>query len=100
MLAELNRRCMMCGTAYPSDVHEIVRKSQAPRAWGVVENYLLLCRDCHDMIHRHNIVIARQLAIKLLRDPDHFGLEAINEIKPGCPTAMREVVQQLLFLVG
>jgi len=76
--ASMPGNCMYCGTlecnAWPGlDVHEIERKSHAPKSWGNTANYLKICRSCHDgpfatMDH------SRQLAIKLIKDFEHFDL--------------------------
>jgi len=72
--------CMYCGTlevnAWPGlDIHEIERKSHAPNAWGDRCNYLKLCRRCHAGPFA-NMDHARQLAVKLIRDPEYFDLWA------------------------
>jgi hypothetical protein len=61
------------GSANRAEVHEIERKSHAPKRWAHRCNYLLLCHQCHSgpfaaMPH------AKQLAVKLVRDPNHFEL--------------------------
>lgn len=75
-------RCMLCSASprlvshtQPLEVHEIERRSAAPKRWGSRSNYLLLCNICHTgpiatMEH------AQQLAIKLVCDPMHFDLDA------------------------
>ncbi len=73
-------RCMGCGQldcqrGLPLAQHEIERRSQAPLRWAADCNYLLLGERCHagpfdTMPH------ARQLAHKLVCDPDHYDLEA------------------------
>lgn len=71
-------QCMYCGTlecnAWPGlEVHEIERKSQAPKTWGSTCNYLKICNRCHagpfaTMDH------SKQLAVKLIKDFEHFNL--------------------------
>lgn len=71
--------CMFCGihegvSFGPLHIHEIERKGQARDRWGVRCNYLKLCNDCHEgpfasMPH------ARQLAVKLIKDYQHFDLD-------------------------
>lgn len=74
-------RCMGCGRTqwagaiHPLECHEIERRSHAPGRWAALCNLLMLCHGCHagpfaTMGH------AKQLAHKLLWDPDHFDLEA------------------------
>lgn len=71
-------RCMACGESPrwpPLAVHEIERRSHAPRSWAHRCNYLLVCTACHEgpfatMPH------AQQLAYKLIADPEGFDLQA------------------------
>lgn len=75
------QRCMNCGSRRWLEVHEIERKAQAPRAWGHVANYLLLCAACHHgefdtMSH------SQQLALKWLKDREHYDLEQWLSLKP------------------
>jgi hypothetical protein len=56
------------------EIHEIERRSAAPNRWWSPCNALLLCPKCHAtdfaaMPH------ARQLAIKLVKDPEDFDLD-------------------------
>lgn len=75
-------RCMLCGASprlvshiQPLEVHEIERRSAAPRRWGHRSNYLIACRCCHvDVLA--TMEHAQQLAIKLVCDPTHFDLAA------------------------
>ncbi len=91
-----SRTCPICRKTshLPRDCHEMVRRSHAPRQWGVRSNYLLVCRTCHDTIIP-SMPLAKQLAYKLMTDPDHFDLEEVNEIKGGEPVRMRDVVRYL-----
>jgi len=61
-------------TPYGLEIHEIERRSHAPKRWANRCNYLLVCFACHSdripfMLH------AKQLNIKRRRDPEHFNLE-------------------------
>lgn len=82
------QRCMVCGwtmgksigPAVWLEVHEIQPRSQAAGRWAHHSNYLLTCNHCHantlaSMPH------AEQLAIKLVKDADHFDLDAWLRIK-------------------
>ena len=107
---EQPKRCMYCGASprWPElQVHEIERKSQAPRSWAQRCNYLLLCQPCHagpfaTMPH------AKQLALKYLCDPEHFDLSGWLKIKDPnglAPNRVRQeeidkYVQELLLLAG
>jgi len=72
----LNHRCMGCGRQkWNLHIHEIERRSQAPRRWCHRSNFLLLCQDCHSgefdaMAH------PRQLAHKLWWDAENYDLDA------------------------
>lgn len=76
-------RCMYCGKGdgWPGlQIHEIERRSQAAGRWAHTANFLVLCEQCHAdefgaMPH------ARQLAVKLLKDAEHFDLSAWLKIK-------------------
>ena len=80
------------------DCHEMVRKSAAPTSWGKTCNYLLLCRACHESIHRHNTHLARQLAIKLMEDPRYFNLQQINKISGQRAIQLPEVIRYVRLL--
>ena len=73
--------------------HEMVRRSTAPKSWGVRANYLLLCAQCHEGFHRGNIQLATQLAIKLIEDPKHFNLRTINKISCRQKIGLEQVVK-------
>jgi hypothetical protein len=76
----------------------MVRRAQAPKRWGIVPNYLLLGRRCHEDVIP-SMPLARQLAYKLLVDPDNFDLAAVNEIHPGAPVLMSQVVYHLQLIL-
>lgn len=88
------RVCMGCGRS-PAwyEVHEMERRSQAPKTWAHPCNYLLLCRTCHagpfaTMEH------AYQLAHKLYWDKEHFDLEAWLRLKDRELVAPRRVTME------
>lgn len=71
-------RCMYCGDSDILEVHEIARRSAATRSWGDPSNYLLLCgamsrNNCHEKRFA-TMPAARQLAVKLIRDPWSYSL--------------------------
>lgn len=73
MQMEQDGYCMLCSSQPATEVHEIERRSHAPRTWAHTCNYLHLCHDCHHgripkMDH------AEQLAVKLICDPRNFAL--------------------------
>jgi len=95
-------RCMYCGRGddWPGlQIHEIERRSAASNRWGHTANFLVLCGECHagpfaSMVH------CRQLAVKLLKDPEHFDLVAwlrIKDTELRAPTrvTMENIVQFL-----
>lgn len=95
--------CCWCLAKIPYErleVHEIDRRSQCPNRWAEECNYLLLCHNCHSgpfasMPHK------RQLAAKLLADPENFSLEDWHAIRPRPITyaTMREVIEELIEIV-
>lgn len=64
---------------FPLEIHEILRRSQAPNGNCFFRaNYLLLCREAHSShliacSNRESQIV--QLAIKKYRDPENFNLE-------------------------
>lgn len=77
------QKCMWCSkpdTYYPLEIHEIERRSQAYGRWGVLCNYLLLCRNCHSGIF-DSMKHAKQLSVKMIKDPVNFNLEDWLTIK-------------------
>ena len=72
-------KCMVCRSSdVVLEVHEIAKRSSAPKTWGNRLNYLLLCQSCHREVEASREVwpLARQLALKLVRDPKHFDLKS------------------------
>ena len=64
------------------EVHEILRGIHRKEASNHRCTLLLLCRVHHDAMGDYSIwPIARQLARKLLVDPEYFDLEKICEIR-------------------
>ena len=78
--AQMKQRCMLCHVharnTWPDlQIHEIRRRSQAPRSWGHRCNYLLLCQQCHDSLFAA-MPAAAQLLLKRQEDPVHYNLPA------------------------
>jgi 5-methylcytosine-specific restriction endonuclease McrA len=94
-------RCMNCKASgmVTLDVHEIVRRSRAPMSWCCQANFLLVCRQCHDL-RFPNMPVVNQLVIKLLKDPDCFDLEVINDLIQGEPIKLRDVIKYLRLELG
>jgi 5-methylcytosine-specific restriction endonuclease McrA len=46
-------RCFLCGRQ-GSDVHELEPKSRGGD-WARIENRVVVCRECHSMIHRMGV---------------------------------------------
>jgi hypothetical protein len=96
-------RCMACRKlltgVWTGEIHEIERRSHTATPYHRC-NFLLLCRDCHAGPFA-NMPHARQLAYKLLRDSEHFDLEAWLRLRypdgqaPNRVT-LREVVRELI----
>jgi hypothetical protein len=97
---EQEQQCMFCcASGLSLEIHEIERRSHAKNRWGMRCNYLLLCGSCH---HRHFDTMAhsRQLAVKLVMDPEHFDLETWLKIRDpslNAPTrvTLRDIVEHL-----
>lgn len=70
-------RCMGCqggGDWRGLQIHEICRRSHARNRWANASSYLLLCAACHEGVFA-SAPHAFQLAIKALRDPEHYSLD-------------------------
>lgn len=99
--------CMWCGAAgqasfgySPLHIHEMERRSHASGRWGVRCNYLKLCNDCHADVF-DTMPHAKQLAVKLVKDPDHFDLEQWLRLRDPALLApervtMDDIVQHLI----
>lgn len=74
---EVEQSCMWCGNGadwHGFEIHEIERRSHACGRWGVRANYLLTCYPCHSGPLDY-APHEKQLAAKLLADPEYFDLE-------------------------
>lgn len=99
-------RCMACGRFCETDTHEIVRRAQSSR-WAHTCNYLELCRHpCHAERFA-NVTLAphaAQLALKRLRDPDHYCYESFLEVLGRPRTAVTpeevELAYRTLLMIG
>jgi len=65
-----------------TDIHEIARGSHRQAALGERCCLLHLCRACHDEMDDYSVwPIARQLAMKLLGDPEGYDRVRVNLIR-------------------
>lgn len=90
--------CQVCGKRQARDVHEIARGPARELAIGERCCWLAVCRECHrDEVGDYSrYTPARQLAVKLLADPDNFDLERFNQVRSGLPhIALADVVRYL-----
>jgi len=84
--------CWVCGAQdheSPLVVHEMAKRSQAPNKWGERCNYFLACNPCNCAILQQ-LGIEYQLALKLLRDPEHFDRQQVNVLRGRAPDAVSE----------
>ena len=73
--------CMICGVR-AVDVHEIAQGAAREAALAERCAWLLLCRRCHADVHdQSEWPIARQLALKLLRDCDFLDIDRVCELR-------------------
>lgn len=91
---------MICGTAslVTMDVHEMVRRSHAPKSWCRLANFLLVCRRCHDTL-LPNMPLEKQLAYKLLCDPDCFSIAEVSRIRNNETPRLKSVVKWLVHII-
>ena len=76
-----NPNCWRCGR-YGVQCHEIACGPARKKARQERCSMLALCPDCHRKVHDYSLwPIARQLALKLIRDPKHFDPERVNELR-------------------
>ncbi len=77
-------RCWSCGrTPWGRlEIHEIERRSQAPRTWAHDCNYMLVCNACH-MNDMATMPHAEQLARKMIIDPKHYDLKTWLTLRSG-----------------
>ena len=79
--------CWVCGARNNLVIHEMAKRSQAPNKWGERCNYFLACNTCNcDVLE--DPTLAHQLAIKALRDPDHYDRRRVNELRGRAPDAI------------
>ncbi len=90
--------CQVCLFLAASEVHEIARGIARAEAYGERATWLAVCRPCHDYLGDYSIwPLERQLAVKLVRDAEHFDLDIFNRVRGRAPgaIAMEDVVCHL-----
>lgn len=77
------RICMLCNKRKAVDVHEIVTRAKSGKSVEHRCSWLCLCRTCHDdeVSDYSRYPISRQLALKLVADPEAFDLKQINKLR-------------------
>ena len=87
--------CQYCSRP-TSDVHEIVRGANRGEAKKHPAAWLSLCRDCHDKMDDYSVwPPARQVALKMLADPQTYSLELIQDLRGDHLVMLEDVVQYL-----
>ena len=87
--------CHVCSRP-TSDCHEIVRGSDRWKAYQHPGAWLSLCRACHDLMDDYSIwPPARQVALKMLADPQTYSLEMIQDLRGDHLVMLEDVVQYL-----
>lgn len=84
-LDEWKRTCLMFGL----QTHEIARGVHRKEAVKHRATMLRLCELCHDTVSRWPI--AAQLALKRMRDPEHYDRVLVNRIRGRQPEAVTEL---------
>lgn len=71
-------RCWACGAANTQlDTHEIVRRSETSD-WRWPQNYVRLCRECHEEAHGGDLTKGVLMTLKLLFDPMEYNPDWIR----------------------
>lgn len=83
--------CMVC-RGQTCDCHEIARGGVRSKSVRDRCSWLSLCRTCHEsMGDQSTWTIARQLALKALRDPGHYDRQRVNLLRGEQPDAISEL---------
>ena len=82
--------CMACGCSGAGDVHEIARGPHRHAAMSEPACWLLLCRSCHEDMGAPDYPIARQLALKQIRDAGNYDRRRVNVLRGRQPEAITE----------
>lgn len=74
--------CHRCCKRPATDTHEIARGTHKAAAMKEPCTWLALCRTDHDEMGDYSIwPVARQLALKLVADPNRFDLKKFNKLR-------------------
>ena len=77
-----NKHCQLCHWLKATDCHEIARGPARKAALECRSTWLALCRPCHEKLGDYSEwPVERQLALKLVVDPEHFDLVKVNRIR-------------------
>lgn len=93
--AEQHARCWLCGTrrenTWPPrlEIHHMVRGANRQAAREEVCVLIRTCQRCHQEL-LEGMGIVDQLAIKLLRDPEHYDRPKVNELRRRAPDAVTD----------
>ena len=77
-------QCEVCLRRKPVEVHEICRGPHREKSLDKDYAVLAVCRTCHDALGSHREwPVSRQLALKVIRSPELFGLnfKVVNELR-------------------
>jgi hypothetical protein len=82
--------CQVCHKRQATECHEIVRRSTKATSILFRSTYIATCGTCHrnELSDYSRYPIARQLAVKLVADADHFSLEEVNRLRGRAQTAI------------
>lgn len=91
-------RCFACNQRHNHaawwmrlQTHEIARGPAKQAAMKEPAAWLRVCRQCHDAMDDYSKwPIARQLALKKLRDPEHYDRVKVNELRGEAPESITE----------
>lgn len=92
-------RCMVCGDGwrfadyFPKvlDPHEIARGPARRKAVDCPAAWLVLCRQHHEEMGDYSVwPVVAQLALKRLRDPEHYDRQAVNLLRGRAPEAITD----------
>ncbi len=88
--------CWECGRRRAEGIHHIASGGSRAKAKECIETWMRLCHECHVRYHEHRC-IARELAVKLIHDTEHFDRSKVLEIMGRADTAvtLREIVSYL-----
>ena len=101
--SKLHTSCMVCGASYlpwPLETHEIARGPFREAAIREPAAWIRTCSKCH-MDTLDSMPIVEQLAIKKLRDPEHYDRVKVNRLRKRSDEAITELeVDECLRTLG